>query len=497
MSSHFDRARDGLKKLLGAEPSTQAAGAAAPIPELPAAAWNAEYLRLMLCPAPGLSDRTRALMNTGVLALLLPDAAAASDADDRVSRALRALEELLDETTLAGKRFGSLLRELRAPDLLVLSLLLRDGRSGSPSDQTLRAAQSSFEHLHLALDEKRLAEFLVRDDLRMAQIALRPDADDPQSVEAFTAYLNGAALFNTFTTEEHLKMLCLMTLATLSADGTLTPLKSELLWRLFVDSYNHLMKAYGDEVIEARTIAKSALNSTRPADISEAELVQAVEGLPKRYLTLFDPVHIYEHVRLCRNIAADDVHFFLHRSGDVWELTVATLDKPFLFSNICGVLSYLDLDILDGQAFTSTRGVVLDLFKVGDPKGVLLARSPLDPLLRQVVLAQTDVDSLLRSKQPPAQDPGASRIAPVIAFDNESSHRYTVLEIVAKDAPGLLYRISRTLSSFHCEIEMVVISTEDDKAIDVFHVKKDGEKLMDSDELPLTEALEQAVDGLS
>jgi UTP:GlnB (protein PII) uridylyltransferase len=49
-----------------------------------------------------------------------------------------------------------------------------------------------------------------------------------------------------------------------------------------------------------------------------------------------------------------------------------------------------------------------------------------------------------------------------------------VLEIVAKDAPGLLYRVSHALSTFHCEIEMVVISTEEGKAVDVFHVKKDG-----------------------
>jgi [protein-PII] uridylyltransferase len=255
------------------------------------------------------------------------------------------------------------------------------------------------------------------------------------------------------------------------------------------------MKSYGDEVIEARTIAKSALNGSRPPDISEPELIQALEGLPKRYLTLFDPQHIYDHVRLCRNITADEVHFFLHRSGDVWDLTVATLDKPFLFSNICGVLSHLDLDILDGQALTSTRGVVLDLFKVGDPKGVL-SNSSLEPLLRDVLLGRRDVESLLRRKQPSAAQQGGSRVAPVIAFDNESSHRYTVLEIVAKDAPGLLYRVSRALSTFHCEIEMVVISTEEGKAVDVFHVKKDGEKLTDSDELPLTEALEQAMDGL-
>jgi hypothetical protein len=111
MSSHFDRARAGLRKLLGTEPSAQSGDTAQPsIPELPAAAWNAEYLRLMLCPAPGLADRTRALMDKGVLALLLPEAPAGRESDDRVHRALRALEQLLDETTLAGKRFGSLLR---------------------------------------------------------------------------------------------------------------------------------------------------------------------------------------------------------------------------------------------------------------------------------------------------------------------------------------------------------------------------------------------------
>src|SRR5262249_9161555 len=157
--------------------------------------------------------------------------------------------------------FGSLLRELRAPDLLVLSVLLRDASPGRLSDATVRASQASFDHLHLAGDEKRVVEFLIQDDLRMSQIAFRPDADDPQSVEMFAAYLNGAALFNTFNTEEHLKMLCLLTVVTLNAEGILTPLKAELLWRFYVDTYNHVMKAYGDEVIEARTIVKSALNN--------------------------------------------------------------------------------------------------------------------------------------------------------------------------------------------------------------------------------------------
>ena len=32
---------------------------------------------------------------------------------------------------------------------------------------------------------------------------------------------------------------------------TLTPWKEELLWRLYVDTYNHLTLGYGDELIDA------------------------------------------------------------------------------------------------------------------------------------------------------------------------------------------------------------------------------------------------------
>jgi [protein-PII] uridylyltransferase len=493
MTSPFERARAKLLKLLGGQSTAGGAEASASIPDLPADAWNAEHLRLMLSPTPGVTKRLAELEKRNVLALLLPNVEGYKCPSDRAVAAVQALEQLLEETTLAAKRFGAILRELSAPDLLVLSLLLRDVALGQ-ADETARAAQGSFDHLRLEPDERALVEFLIRDDSRMAQVALGPDADDAQNVEAFATYLSTAALFNAFGPEEHLRMLCLMTLATLDAEGALTPLKSELLWRLFVDTYNELMKAYGDEVIDVKTVTRSALNATRPEDISEAELIQILEGLPKRYFTLFDSEHIYEHVRLCRNMAADDVHFFLAREGDTWELSVATLDKPFLFSNVCGVLSYLDLDIQDGQALTSTRGLVLDLFKIGSPQGAL-TRSALDPLLPDVVRGRADIAALLVRKHATVPVPSRPRVGPVIAFDNDASHRYTVLEIVAVDTPGLLYRISRALSTFQCEIEMVVISTEEDKAVDIFHVKKNGAKLTQVDELPLTEALEQALAG--
>jgi [protein-PII] uridylyltransferase len=273
---------------------------------------------------------------------------------------------------------------------------------------------------------------------------------------------------------------------------TLTPWKAELLWRLYVDTYNHLTQRYGDELIERNEAGLTELQANRPDDVTAAEVTQFLEGLPQRYLHVFPRDTIYRHIRLARDIKPDEVHLSLEQKDSVWALAVATLDKPFLFSNICGVLSYLGMDILNGQAMTSSRGLVLDVFRFHDPDGGFERAQPM-PLLIDAVAGRANVEKLLQSKHGDAAHAGGTGVEPVIAFDNDTSARYTIVEIVAADAPGLLYRISRALSQFKCEIENVVISTEEHKAIDVFHVTKAGAKVPDAEELSLTEALEEAL----
>ena len=76
--------------------------------------------------------------------------------------------------------------------------------------------------------------------------------------------------------------------------------------------------------------------------------------------------------------------------------------------------------------------------------------------------------------------PGVTSTPPVIHVDNQSSRRYTILDIVADNALGLLHRVSRVISRHGCDVALVLISTEGQKAIDVFHITKAGAKLTDS-----------------
>jgi [protein-PII] uridylyltransferase len=295
-----------------------------------------------------------------------------------------------------------------------------------------------------------------------------------------------------------------MTLADVEAVSpeTLTPWKEELLWRLYVDTYNHLTQRYGDERIERNQAGLDELLAQRPADLSVPEITRFLEGLPQRYLQLFAGDAIYRHVRLARDIHPDEVHVSLERNDDsaVWTLAVATLDKPFLFSNICGVLSSFGMNIIRGHALTNPNGLVLDVFQFTDDERFLElngdAQATVVRTLDDVVGGRVELAGRLRSRERGVLQPRpGSRFAPVARTDNETSGRYTILDIVATNALGLLYRISRVISQHGCDVDLVLIATEGEKAIDVFHITKGGSKLTEAEQQALTSDLLRTLEG--
>jgi [protein-PII] uridylyltransferase len=473
----------------------------------PNAAARDALLRF-LKPRTGLYARLSEMHDSGLLGQMFPEFKAIScrvvrdfyhkyTVDEHTLLTIRNLERLV-EAAPERQRFARLLGELDAPERLVLALLYHDIGKSRDHDhhiESARAARLMVDRLHFDAEARETIDFLVTHHLDMSVAAFRRDTEDPEIVRQFSEMVG---------VEERLKMLCLMTLADVEAVSreTLTPWKEELLWRLYVDTYNFLTLSYSDEVIDRNQSAIAALVDGADADLTTKEIEEFLQGLPRRYLQLFPREAVYRHVRLSRGLSRDVLHAWIAKNDAAWELTVITKDKPFLFSNISGVLSSYGMDILRGYAFTKPDGLVVDMFHFVDEER-FLELNPEDGealiirRLEEVVAGRADIASRLTGREEGALRQRLPGFAPLVHCDNDSSRRYTIVEIVAENRLGLLYRVSRAMSESGCDVDLVLIATEGRRAIDVFHLTRGGKKLSPAQQQEVTANLHRVLEGRS
>ena len=465
-----------------------------------------DLLLRVLRPRPGLYARLSEMHGRGLLGRLFPefqkiychvirDFYHKYTVDEHTLQTIYNVERLYKPYTPSRKRLTAVLDEIDEPELLVLALLFHDvGKwtNKNHSEEGARMAVGALRRIKVPEKSITTVEFLIRHHLQMSTAAFRRDIEDPDTVTQFARLVG---------TEERLKLLCLLTLADVDAVGpdVMTPWKEEMLWRLYVDTYNRLTLEYSDDVIDDSTEGHNKLDDERPDDISQDELTAFLKGYPQRYLRLVEPDRVYEHVRLARELKPTEVHTSISKKDPAWELSAIAIDQPGLFSSICGVLSYFGMDILRGQAMTNEHGVVLDIFQFGDKEDYLrlntMAEKELTTLLADVVAGRIDIDVKLKGRHHALLTTREhEHFKPVIRFNNHYSRRFTVLEIVTNNAWGLLYRISRVISRCGCDLELVLISTEGDRAIDVFHLMNNGAKLSADDTMVLQQALERLLD---
>src|SRR4051794_8322292 len=170
-----------------------------------------DALLRFLKPRPGLYARLSEMHECGLLGQMFPEFKAINcrvvrdfyhkyTVDEHTLLTIRNLERLTDKPSRDRERFGRLLAELQAPELLVLSLLYHDVGKWTDDDHTLESARMAHQMLdRLDLDGEQRAEvdFLVREHIKMSLIAFRRDTEDPEIVRQFAQFIGS---------EERLKM---------------------------------------------------------------------------------------------------------------------------------------------------------------------------------------------------------------------------------------------------------------------------------------------------
>ena len=180
--------------------------------------------------------------------------------------------------------------------------------------------------------------------------------------------------------------------------------------------------------------------------------------------------------RLLRDLPETEIRIDLHPDPDhdATRACFALADHPGIFSRLAGALALVGANVVDARTYTSKDGYATAVFWIQDAEGHPYEAARLTRLKQMIgktLKGEVVAREALRDRDRLKKRERQFRFPTAIAFDNEGSEIYTIIEVDTRDRPGLLYDLTRTLAASNIYIASAVIATYGAQVVDAFYVK--------------------------
>jgi [protein-PII] uridylyltransferase len=396
--------------------------------------------------------------------------------DEHLLRCIGVLSDIEAARTEDTKLANELMRSIqpRHRELLYVTLFLHDIAKGRIEDHSIagaRVARNLCPRLGFSPAETETVAWLIEVHLLMSTVAQSRDLSDRVTIENFSAAVQSV---------ERLKLLTILTAADIKAvgPGVWNGWKAQLIRTLYYETEPVLTGGFSEVNRAQRVAVAQAEFRAELTDWTAAEVDAYIALHYPAYWLKVDLPQKIAHARFLRSAAqagkslATSVAFPAARG--VTELTVLAPDHPWLLSIIAGACAVAGANIVDAQIFTTTDGRAFDTisvsreFELDDDEARRAAR--ITDSIEKALRGDLKLPEVVAQRAIAKGRLKAFVVPPEVTVNNGWSNRYTMVEVIGLDRPGLLFEVTATLSKLNLNIASAHVATFGERVVDVFYV---------------------------
>ncbi len=324
-------------------------------------------------------------------------------------------------------------------------------------------------------------KFIVANHTLMTNTALRRDINNEEEIVNFAKKVETPELLN------YLFLISFADLKAVSPD-TLDKWKYSQLQELFIKTFSVIKKKNFkmDTLQEKIAQIKSFILENIPRN-EEIKFNKFISVLSRRLILNFKPQEILRLYNLSNKVKElPFVDIFYNKEKELIQVLTLYHNYSGIFNKIVGILSLSNFNIISGEIYTNLNGTIIDIFEVKPIFHSEYIRDifpVIDGNMKKYLSRETEDENFEEELNKKILSYGKKtvyNILPIIKFNNDDNALFTILEIVAEDFIGLLYRITKILSKRGIEIHSSKITTQGVKAIDTFYITDmEGGKIID------------------